>query len=68
MNMHLDEQMVRDRLEEVRAVAARGALLRSLRPVRRPVRVSVGFALIRIGHWLAGRAPRRASAPRRATA
>ena len=30
--------------------------------------VVVGFALIKIGHWVAGRAPRRAGQPRRATA
>jgi hypothetical protein len=32
------------------------------------MRVVVGFALIKIGHWVAGRAPRRAGQPRRATA
>ena len=72
MNTHLHEQLVRERLDEARATAARLALLRklgrTLGPARRPVRVAVGFALIKIGHWVAGRAPRPAAGPRRATA
>ena len=59
MIMHLDEQLVRERLDEARAYAARQALIRSLRPVRRPVRVALGVALIKIGHWIAGPAPKR---------
>lgn len=62
MNTHLHLQLARERLDEARATAAQRALLRSLRPARRPVRVAVGLALIKIGHWLAGRAPRRATA------
>ncbi len=61
MIMHLDEQLVRERLDEARALAARLALIRSLRPVRRPMRVVVGAALIKIGHWVAGQAPKVAS-------
>ena len=68
MNLYLDELLVRARLDEARALAASQALLRSLRPVRRPVRMVLGLALIRVGHWVAGREPRRAGAPRRATA
>lgn len=68
MNPQMVEQMATQRLDEARAEAARMALLRSLRPVRRPLRVTVGFALIKIGHWVAGRAPRRVTQPRRATA
>jgi hypothetical protein len=68
MNPQLEEQVARQRLDEARADAARWALLRELRPARRPVRVAVGFALIKAGRWLAGRAPRQAGAPRRATA
>ncbi len=67
MNGYLDEQLVRERLDEVRAMAAQQALVRSFRPVRRPMRVALGLALIRVGHWLAGRAPRR-SQPSRVTA
>jgi hypothetical protein len=62
MDTHMQLQLAKERLDEARATAARWALLRSLRPARRPVRVAVGLALIRIGHWLAGRAPRRATA------
>jgi hypothetical protein len=62
MNTHLDLQLASERLDEARAAAAQAALVRSLRPARRPVRVAVGLALIKIGHWLAGRAPRRATA------
>ncbi len=72
MNPQVEEQVVRQRLDEARAEAARQALLRELRrdlrPARRPIRVTLGFALIKVGHWVAGRAPRRASQPRRATA
>ena len=68
MNPQLEEQVARQRLEEARAEAARWALIRQLRPARKPMRVVVGFALIKIGHWVAGRAPRRAGQPRRATA
>jgi hypothetical protein len=68
MNTHLHEQLVRERLDEARATAARLALLRRLRPARRPVRVAAGFALIKIGRWVAGRAPKPAAGPRRATA
>ena len=68
MNQQMEEQVARQRLEEARAEAARWALIRQLRPARKPMRVVVGFALIKIGHWVAGRAPRRAGQPRRATA
>lgn len=68
MNPQMEEQVARQRLDEARAEAARWALLRSLRPARHPLRVAVGFALIKVGHWVAGRAPRRAGQPRRATA
>jgi hypothetical protein len=68
MNTYLHEQLVRERLEEARATAAHLALLRKLGPARRPVRVTVGFALIKVGHWVAGRAPKPAAGPRRAIA
>jgi hypothetical protein len=67
MNAHLHEMLVKERLDEARATAARLALLRALRPARQPLRVVVGLALIRVGRWLAGRAPRSAGA-RQATA
>jgi hypothetical protein len=68
MSTYLDAELVKERLDEARATAARLALIRALRPARRPVRVVVGFALIKAGHWVAGRAPKPAARPRRATA
>ena len=68
MNSYLDEQLVRERIDEARALAARLALIRSLRPFRRPARVALGLALIRVGHWMAGREPRQAGGPSRVTA
>ena len=68
MNIYLDEYLVKARLDEARSLAAQLALLRSLRPIRRPLRVAVGLALIRVGHWVAGRAPKRAGEPSRAAA
>lgn len=52
-NEYLVECLVKERLAEARAAAARSALARSL-PPRRPVRVVLGRALIRIGHWILG--------------
>jgi hypothetical protein len=72
MITYLDEHLVRERLEEARAMAAQARLIRELRPVRRPVRVTVGIALIKVGRWLAGQAPKgaakRNSQPGRVTA
>jgi hypothetical protein len=68
MNMYLEEVIARERLDEARAWTARQARIQSLRSHSRPVRAVLGLALIRIGHWVAGRTPRRAGAPRRATA
>ena len=66
MNAYLAEWMARERLDEARAFAARQAAIRTFAPTRHPVRMAVGLALIKAGHWVAGRAPRRQ--PRRATA
>jgi len=63
MNPQLVEQVARQRLEEARAEAARWALLRQLRPAPRPVRVAVGLALIKLGHWVVGRPSIRAWPP-----
>lgn len=68
MSTYLEECLVRARLDEARAQAAQWALIRSLRPVRQPVRVSLGLALIRAGRWLARRAPKRTAEPGRVTA
>jgi hypothetical protein len=61
MNTHLLEHLVRAHQDEARAKAAHEALLRSLRPVRQPIRVSMGLLLIRTGRWLAHSAPKRPS-------
>jgi len=68
MNTYLAHHLVRERLDEARARAAQWALLRSLRPGRRPVRVWAGMALIRAGRWLAQTTPKRSGVPRRAAA
>lgn len=68
MNTYLQECSVRERMDEARAMAAQWALLRSLRPVRRPVRVRAGLTLIKMGRWLAQKAPKRTAEPGRVTA
>ena len=68
MNVYVEEQLAWERVAEARAMAAREALVRALQPVSRPLRVVLGLALIRVGHWLAGRQPRRAGQPSRAAA
>ena len=54
MNIYVEEQMVRDRVADARALAARLALVRGLSPARGRIRVAFGHALIRVGHWMAG--------------
>jgi len=68
MNTHLLDCLVRERLDEARARAARLALVRGLRPARQPVRVWTGLLLIRVGRWLARTAPKRTAEPGRVTA
>ena len=67
MNVHLDDYLVRLKLDEARAWAEQQALVRRLSPIRRPARVVLGRALIRAGHWLADPELRRRHA-RRVTA
>lgn len=59
MNLYLEEQAARDRIEEVQTMAAQDTLIQSLTQERRPIRVVVGYALIRMGRWVAGREVRR---------
>jgi len=61
MDLYLDE-LIRQKIEEARAMGAHCALVNSITPVRPPMRVAVGNALIRIGHWVAGHEPRRSHA------
>jgi hypothetical protein len=64
MNEYLEEVLARERILEARAMAARHALVRSLAPARRPMRVALGYALIRVGRWVAGRELTRGHAER----
>jgi len=50
---YLVEYLVKERLAEARAAAARSAFAGSL-PPRQPARVALGHALIRIGDWILG--------------
>jgi hypothetical protein len=47
----------KERIEEARAFSARRALLRDVRPPRRPARVWLGSVLLAAGHRLLGTAP-----------
>lgn len=55
MNAYLDEHIARERIAEARAYAAQLALVQDCAPARRPIRVTLGHALIRMGHWVTGR-------------
>jgi hypothetical protein len=68
MNTYLEEHLLRVRLDEARATAARVARVRRLRPVRPPVRVRAGLALIRAGRWLADSASKPTAEPGRVPA
>ena len=57
MNIYFMEWRVRERLAEARAAAAQEALVQSLRPPRRPVRVALGLALIGAGRRILGERP-----------
>ncbi len=51
---YVTEWLVRESLAERRALAAKDALIRAARPPRRPIRLALGSALIKLGHWLLG--------------
>lgn len=65
LNEYFAEWLVRERLAEARALAARWALIDSVRPPHRPMRAVLGRALIRVGHWILGQVPGYAGAPDR---
>lgn len=69
-NEYLLEILVREKLDEARAMTARRALVRDARPARAPLRARVGAALIALGECVGGTvAPRiGATAPRRSCA
>ena len=54
MNTYLDEHIAKERIAEARAAAAH-RLVRDFATARRPIRVILGYALIRVGQWVAGR-------------
>jgi hypothetical protein len=64
MNHYLDELMVRERIADARAEAAQLALVQGLSPAPRRIRLTLGRALIRAGHWIAGRQPSPSHASR----
>ncbi len=47
--------MARERLEDAMHAAEQRRLLRLTRAPRRPARVRLGTALVRLGHWIQGR-------------
>jgi hypothetical protein len=63
VNEYVLETLVRDRLDEARAITARRALVMHSRPARGPLRERVGAALISLGERLGGRVASRASGP-----
>lgn len=58
MNTYLDELIARERIAEARALAAQLSLVQDFATARRPIRVTLGHALIRVGYWVAGREQR----------
>jgi hypothetical protein len=67
INYYLAEQIGKDRLAEALVMATQARLMGSTRPTPDPLRVALGLALIRVGRFLAGRAVKSATGPRRAT-
>jgi len=64
MNIYLDELIIRERIADARALAARLALLEGLPPAPHRIRVAFGRVLIRVGHWMAGPELRQSPARR----
>jgi hypothetical protein len=58
MNAYVMEVLSRHQLEELRAGAERQSQLREIAPAR-PLRVTLGLALIRLGTWALGPSHRR---------
>jgi len=63
VNEYMLEILVREKLDEARAMTARRALVRDSRPARASLRSRVGAALIALGERVGGPAARRAAAP-----
>ena len=66
VNEYMLEILVREKLDEARAMTARRALVRDARHPRAPLRARVGAALIALGERLSGgtTAPAGSAAPR----
>ena len=62
-NEYLLEILVREKLDEARAMTARRALVMDSRPARAPLRARVGAALIALGERVGGPAALRAGVP-----
>ena len=63
VNEYTLEVLVREKLDEARAMTARRALVMDSRPARAPLRARVGAALIALGERVGGPAAVRAGAP-----
>ena len=63
VNEYVLERLVRDKLDEARAITARCALVAQARPASAPLRERVGAALIALGERLGGRVASRPSGP-----
>ena len=63
LNPYVIETLSRYRLEALWADAELRSRLRAEAPARRPLRVSIGLALIRVGTWVVGDG-RRGLSPR----
>jgi len=51
-NEYATQALIKQRHDEMIAAARSEAVVRAMKPRRRPVRVAVGTALIRLGAWL----------------
>ena len=57
MDYYFAEWQVKTRLGETQAIAERLALLDAPCPPRRPARLALGLALMRLGRWVLGGLP-----------
>jgi len=61
MNGYALEIIARQQIAERHAGAARHEMVRAAAPPRRPLRIAIGLALIRLGTWALGPAHRTLS-------
>lgn len=62
-NLYFAEWLVWERYREAQRLAARGWWWDPPSRPRRPLRVALGLAMIRAGHWILGSAPGYAGHP-----